>query len=61
MIVCSCNVIREADIRKAARAGHKDPTCAYASMGFTPQCGGCLDFARDLLTDESMRQRPIAA
>lgn len=61
MIVCSCNVIREKEIREAALSGHTDPVSAYASMGCAPRCGGCLPLAEHLLLDEVARATPIAA
>lgn len=54
MIVCSCNGIRESDIRKAARAGAPCPLSAYAHLGFEPDCGGCLDHAAEIVADERM-------
>ena len=33
MIVCSCNVIREDEIREAARKGSRTPEAAYETMG----------------------------
>ena len=52
MIVCSCNVIREDEIRAAARQGSRTPECAYAKLGCEPQCGCCLDYAQELIDDE---------
>ncbi len=57
MIVCSCNVIREDEIRIAARAGARTPVDAYATLGCEPQCGCCLDYAQELI-DEEAPQRP---
>ena len=51
MIVCSCNVIRDCDIRAAARRGCKDAESAYASMGCAFECGGCADLAEDIIHD----------
>lgn len=65
MIVCSCNLIREADIRRAARCGAACPRTAYAKLGFEPECCGCLDHAEDIIRDERSKLRgnirPIAA
>jgi len=52
MIVCSCNRITESEVRKAARAGAPCPISAYASLGFEPECGGCLDHAAEIVADE---------
>lgn len=51
MIVCSCNLIRDADIRAAARRGHMDAESAYRSMGCEFQCGGCRDHADEIVED----------
>ena len=51
MIVCSCNVIRDCDIRAAATRGCKDAESAYASMGCEFECGGCRDFADDIVEE----------
>ena len=51
MIVCSCNVIRENDIRAAAHRGHVDAESAYRSMGCEFECGGCRDHAEEILED----------
>ena len=51
MIVCSCNVIRDCDIRAAAGRGCRDAEAAYASMGCEFECGGCQDLADDIIQD----------
>ena len=53
MIVCSCNLIREADIRAAAQRGHRDAESAYRSMGCEFECGGCQDLAEQII-DEAL-------
>ncbi|PZT89499.1 MAG: (2Fe-2S)-binding protein [Citromicrobium sp.] len=52
MIVCSCNIIRENDIRAAARRGCPDAETAYRSMGCAFQCGACEDHADDIVAEE---------
>ena len=52
MIVCSCNRITECEVRKAARAGAPSPEVAYAHLGCEPQCGCCLDYAREIIVEE---------
>ena len=49
MIICSCNVIRDCDIRAAATRGCKDAEAAYASMGCQFECGGCQDMADEIV------------
>ena len=51
MIVCSCNVIRDCDLRAAVGRGCKDAESAYRSMGCEYQCGGCRDLAEDIIHD----------
>lgn len=53
MYVCICNAIREKDLRSAARrCGRRDAEALYGTMGFTPQCGQCLDEADEIVADE---------
>ena len=52
MIVCSCNMIRDVDIRLAARSGATSPHSAYSKLGFEPECCGCLDHAADIIEHE---------
>nr|WP_078056252.1 (2Fe-2S)-binding protein [Pacificimonas flava] len=52
MVVCSCNALRERDVRSAARGGAGCPKSAYAALGCRAQCGRCLPFARDLIRAE---------
>ena len=52
MIVCSCNAIREDDIRKAARRGARCAEAAYRALGHEPQCGSCLSFADEIVAFE---------
>lgn len=49
MIICSCNVLREADLKDAARAGARCEREAYARLGCRPKCGQCLSYARQLV------------
>ncbi|HWJ59430.1 MAG TPA: (2Fe-2S)-binding protein [Sphingomicrobium sp.] len=59
MIVCSCNVIRDCDIRAAARRGARDAEDAYRSMGCEFQCGGCQDLADEIVFDELKKPRLV--
>ena len=61
MIVCSCNVIREEEIRKSARKGSHTPEAAYASMGHEPQCGCCLDYAQEIIEEERAKLPQLRA
>lgn len=51
MIVCSCNVLRDCDIRAAAERGCKDAESAYRAMGCEFECGGCRDHAEEIVAD----------
>jgi bacterioferritin-associated ferredoxin len=49
MIVCSCNVITMAEIRRVVRELHGGPEptvitpgVVYRALGYRPQCGCCL-------------------
>ena len=52
MIVCCCNVIREAEVRDAARTGACSVGQAYARKGCKVKCGSCLPFARAIIDEE---------
>lgn len=60
MIVCSCNVIRDCDIRAAARRGCADAEAAYQSMGCEFECGGCRDYADEIIDDVRAKPADIA-
>lgn len=57
MVVCVCNVIREKDIREAARKGISDVETVYAHLGCEPNCCQCFPFAEEIIQEE----RRIAA
>lgn len=52
MIVCSCNAIREDDVRNAARRGCPDTDSAYRTLGCEVECGSCVDFAAEIIDEE---------
>ena len=58
MIVCSCNVIRDEEIRDAARKGSRTPDAADATMGCEPQCRCCLDYAQEIIDEERAATLP---
>lgn len=53
MIVCSCNALRESQIRELARSGVRSAREAYQRLGCRPQCGKCIGFARQLVLEEA--------
>lgn len=52
MIVCSCNVLRDSQLRDLARSGVQCEREAYARLGCRPKCGQCLSYARQLVRSE---------
>ena len=57
MIVCSCNRIRETELKTAVACGHRSVDGVYRALGCAVQCGSCVDFADELIE----RFRPPAA
>jgi bacterioferritin-associated ferredoxin len=52
MIVCSCNVISDTDVRSAVRAAEAAPRTAgevYGCLGCSPQCGRCASTIRRIM------------
>lgn len=52
MVVCICNVIREKEIREAARLGLADVEAIYARLGHEPNCCQCFPFAEEIIQQE---------
>jgi bacterioferritin-associated ferredoxin len=52
MIVCSCNAIREDELRDAARRGAACAESAYRALGCEFECGSCADYAQEIVADE---------
>lgn len=42
MIVCSCNMLRDAEIAEAAASRPLRVTQVHACLGCRPRCGGCF-------------------
>lgn len=61
MIVCSCNAIREDDIRAAARRGARCAESAYRALGCEFECGSCVDYAQEIVEQEQGKVVPIRA
>jgi bacterioferritin-associated ferredoxin len=54
MIVCSCNVLSDHDVREAARGAVKRSTShVYGCLGCSAQCGRCARTIRKLI-DETL-------
>lgn len=52
MIVCSCNLIRDREIRDIARQGVTDIEQIYATLGHRPNCFQCHGFALEIVEEE---------
>ncbi|MBM3528317.1 MAG: (2Fe-2S)-binding protein [Alphaproteobacteria bacterium] len=55
MIVCSCNVLSDQDVRKAVAAEQRPRTAGqvYGCLGCSPQCGRCAQTIRQIM-DEAL-------
>jgi len=56
MIVCSCNVFTDHDVRGTLEAGEASPRTAgqvYHCLGCSPQCGRCARTIRRIM-DEAL-------
>jgi len=54
MIVCSCNVFTDHDVRGTLAAGESSPRTAgqvYHCLGFSPQCGRCARTIRRIMNE----------
>jgi len=52
MIVCSCNVLSDAQVRSAvAGATPRSAVQVYGCLGCSPQCGRCLATIRRIMND----------
>lgn len=54
MIVCSCNVFTDHDVRGALAAGESCPRTAgqvYHCLGCSPQCGRCARTIRRIMNE----------
>ena len=50
MIICSCNVLSEAQILETLKLGaNVKPAVAYRCLGCAPRCGRCIETVRALL------------
>ena len=54
MIVCSCNVLSDHDVREAARSAERRSTShVYGCLGCSAQCGRCARTIRKII-DEAL-------
>jgi len=57
MIVCSCNVLSDHDVRATLSNGEGAPRTAcqvYDCLGCSPQCGLCARTIRRIVTEASL-------
>jgi bacterioferritin-associated ferredoxin len=61
MIVCSCNVFTDQDVRGTLAAGEAAPRTAgqvYNCLGCSPQCGRCARTIRRIMDDALADAQP---
>ena len=52
MIVCSCNVLTDRDVRDAAKeAGRRSAAHVYGCLGCSAQCGRCARTIRQIMDE----------
>jgi len=52
MIVCSCNVLSDVDVRSALNeAAPRTAGEVYGCLGCSPQCGRCVPTIRQIMDD----------
>ena len=54
MIVCSCNVLSDHDVRAAVSAASDTPRTAkqvYGCLGCSPECGRCARTIKQIMTE----------
>ena len=60
MIVCSCNVLTDQDVRDAARTANRRSTShVYGCLGCSAQCGRCARTIRKII-DETIGPAALA-
>ena len=60
VIVCSCNVLTDHDVRSAAKTSSspKSTRAVYRCLGCRAQCGRCARTIRKILKDARLREAP---
>jgi bacterioferritin-associated ferredoxin len=62
MIICSCNVLSDQDVRHAVNTADDAPRNAkqiYGRLGCSAECGRCAHTMRTII-DEAYRERALA-
>ena len=60
MIICSCNVLTDHDVRSAAKTSSSPEStrAVYRCLGCRAQCGSCARTIRKILKDARLREAP---
>jgi len=60
MIICSCNVLSDGKLRKAAEEMREDPNgkvltpgAVFRHLGCRPRCGGCFPSVIDIIHENA--------
>jgi len=72
MIICSCNVLSDKQLREAAEEMRADPNgkvptpgAVFRHLGCRPRCGGCfpavIDIIHEKSSEETEEMKPVAA
>jgi len=64
MIVCSCNVLSDHDVRATLTAGEQAPRTTgqvYGCLGCSPQCGRCARTIRRIMDEALAPADPASA
>ena len=58
MIICSCNVLSDMDVRGVAAAADAPRTAAqvHRCLGCSPECGSCARTIRQIVADAVARR-----
>ena len=59
MFVCICNRLTEDQVKAVASCGARSPEAAFSALGCEPQCGSCLDYAREIIDETRAKLRAI--
>jgi bacterioferritin-associated ferredoxin len=60
VIICSCNVLTDHDVRSAAKTSSsaESTNAVYRCLGCRAQCGRCARTIRKILRDARLREAP---
>jgi bacterioferritin-associated ferredoxin len=68
MIICSCNVLSDKQLRKAAEEMRADPNAkvltpgaVFRHLGCRPRCGSCFPSVIDLIHEKASEEQGAAS